>query len=55
MVEPDVDSREITRADHTGGDRAGGDRVPSASGAAVLFDAGTTTARVAAVLPGPGS
>ena len=51
VVEPGVDERETTRADHKEAiARAAADFVPL-SGASVLFDAGTTTARVAALLP----
>jgi DeoR family fructose operon transcriptional repressor len=51
VVEPGVDEREITRADHKEAiARAAAEFLPL-SGATVLFDAGTTTARVAAMLP----
>lgn len=51
VVEPGVDERETTRADHKEAiARAAVDFLPL-SGATVLFDAGTTTARVAAMLP----
>jgi DeoR family fructose operon transcriptional repressor len=51
VVEPGVDEREITRADHKEAiARAAAEFLPL-SGATVLFDAGTTTAQVAAMLP----
>ena len=51
VVESGVSEREGTRADHKDAiARAATDFVPLA-GATVLFDAGTTTARVAALLP----
>ncbi|WP_445168000.1 DeoR/GlpR family DNA-binding transcription regulator [Mycolicibacterium sp. Dal123E01] len=51
VVEPGVDEREATRADHKEAiARAAAEFLPL-SGATVLFDAGTTTARVAAMLP----
>ncbi|MGY4708247.1 DeoR/GlpR family DNA-binding transcription regulator [Mycolicibacterium sp. CBM1] len=51
VVEPDVDEREITRAEHKESiARAATEFLPLA-GASVLFDAGTTTARVASMLP----
>ena len=51
LVEPSVDERESTRAGHKQAiARAAADFIPR-SGATVLFDAGTTTARVADLLP----
>ena len=51
VAEPGVDERETTRADHKEAiARAAAEFLPL-SGATVLFDAGTTTARVAAMLP----
>ena len=51
VVEPGVDERETTRADHKEAiARAAAEFFPL-PGATVLFDAGTTTARVAAMLP----
>ena len=51
VVEPGVDERESTRADHKEAiARAAAEFLPL-SGATVLFDAGTTTARAAAMLP----
>ena len=51
LVEPSVDERESTRAGHKHAiASAAADFIPQ-SGATVLFDAGTTTARVAALLP----
>lgn len=51
LVEPSVDQREATRAGHKEAiARAAAEFIPRA-GATVLFDAGTTTARVAALLP----
>jgi DeoR family fructose operon transcriptional repressor len=51
LVEPSVDQRETTRAGHKQAiARAAAEFLPR-NGAAVLFDAGTTTARVAALLP----
>ncbi len=51
VVEPGVTERESTRAGHKDAiARAAADFFPL-SGASVLFDAGTTTARVAALLP----
>lgn len=51
VVEPGVDEREVTRAEHKEAiARAAVEFLPL-SGATVLFDAGTTTARVAAMLP----
>lgn len=51
LVEPGVSERETTRAEHKDAiARAALEFLPLA-GASVLFDAGTTTARVAALLP----
>ena len=51
LVEPSVDEREATRIGHKQAiARAATEFLPRA-GAAVLFDAGTTTARVATLLP----
>ena len=51
VVESDVAEREVTRADHKDSiARAAMEFLPM-TGASVLFDAGTTTARVAALLP----
>lgn len=51
VVEPDVLERETTRADHKDAiARAALEFLPI-SGGSVLFDAGTTTGRVAALLP----
>jgi DeoR family fructose operon transcriptional repressor len=51
LVEPSVGEREATRVGHKQAiARAATEFLPRA-GAAVLFDAGTTTARVAALLP----
>lgn len=51
LVEPTVDERETTRAGHKHAiARAAAEFFPQ-SGAAVLFDAGTTTARLAAMVP----
>lgn len=51
LVEPSVDQRESTRAGHKQAiARAAAEFIPQA-GSSVLFDAGTTTARVAALLP----
>lgn len=51
LVEPSMDERERTRSGHKEAiARAAADFFPS-SAATVLFDAGTTTARVAALLP----
>ena len=51
LVEPSIDERESTRVGHKQAiARAAAEFLPQA-GAAVLFDAGTTTARVAALLP----
>lgn len=51
LVEPSVDQRETTRADHKQSvARAAAEFFPQ-SGCSVLLDAGTTTARLAALLP----
>lgn len=51
LVEPSVETREATRAGHKAAiARAAAEFLPR-TGATVLFDAGTTTARVAALLP----
>jgi DeoR family fructose operon transcriptional repressor len=50
VVEPGVDEREITRADHKEAIAQAAAEFLPMSGATVLFDAGTTTARVAAML-----
>ena len=51
LVEPSVDQRETTRAEHKQAiARAAAEFVPQ-SGSTVLIDAGTTTARLAALLP----
>lgn len=51
LVEPSVDQRESTRAGPKQAiARAAAEFIPQ-SGSSVLFDAGTTTARVAALLP----
>jgi DeoR family transcriptional regulator, fructose operon transcriptional repressor len=51
VVEPAVSEREITRADHKDAIARAATEFFPLSGASVLFDAGTTTARVAALLP----
>ncbi len=51
VVEPDVGEREITRADYKEAIARAATEFLPVSGASVLFDAGTTTARVAALLP----
>lgn len=51
VVEPGVDEREVTRADHKEAIAAAAAEFLPLSGATVLFDAGTTTARVAGLLP----
>ena len=51
LVEPSVDEREATRADHKHAIALAAAEFIPQSGASVLFDAGTTTARVAALLP----
>lgn len=51
LVEPSIDEREATRSAHKESvARAAAEFFPR-SGATVLFDAGTTTARLAALLP----
>ncbi len=51
LVEPSVDEREATRAEHKQAiARAAADFFPQ-SGSTVLLDAGTTTARLAALFP----
>ena len=51
LVEPSVDERQSTRSSHKHAiARAAAEFLPQ-SGATVLFDAGTTTARLAALLP----
>ncbi len=51
LVEQDVDEREVTRAAHKDAIAAAATDVFPAGGASVLLDAGTTTSRVAALLP----
>jgi DeoR family fructose operon transcriptional repressor len=51
VVEPGVDERETTRSDHKAAIARAATEFLPLSGATVLFDAGTTTARVAAMLP----
>jgi DeoR family fructose operon transcriptional repressor len=51
LVEPSVDERESTRAGHKHAIASVAAEFIPQSGATVLFDAGTTTARVAALLP----
>lgn len=51
LVEPSVDERESTRASHKHAIASAAAEFIPQSGATVLFDAGTTTARVAALLP----
>jgi len=51
LVEPSVDEREATRAGHKHAIASAAAEFIPQSGATVLFDAGTTTARVAALLP----
>ena len=51
LVEPSVDEREATRAGHKHEIALTAAEFIPQSGATVLFDAGTTTARVAALLP----
>lgn len=54
IVEPGYDERAVTRADHKGlVAHAAAEYLPLAGGSA-LFDAGTTTARLAGLLPGDG-
>lgn len=51
LVEPSVDQRETTRAEHKQAiARAAAEFIPQ-SGSTVLIDAGTTTAKLAALLP----
>ena len=51
LIEPSVDEREATRAGHKHAIASAAAEFIPQSGATVLFDAGTTTARVAALLP----
>ncbi|WP_319452992.1 MULTISPECIES: DeoR/GlpR family DNA-binding transcription regulator [unclassified Mycobacterium] len=51
LVEPGVGERETTRADYKDAIAAAATEFFPLSGASVLLDAGTTTARIAAVLP----
>jgi DeoR family fructose operon transcriptional repressor len=51
LVEPEVGERESTRADYKDAIAAAATEFFPLSGASVLLDAGTTTARIAAVLP----
>lgn len=51
VVEPGVPEREGTRADHKDAIARAATEFFPISGGSVLFDAGTTTARVAALLP----
>jgi DeoR family transcriptional regulator, fructose operon transcriptional repressor len=51
LVEPGVGERESTRADFKDAIAAAAAEFFPLSGASVLFDAGTTTARIASVLP----
>lgn len=51
LVEPGVGERESTRADYKDAIAVAAAEFFPLSGASVLFDAGTTTARVAALLP----
>ena len=51
LDDPSVDEREATRADHKHAIALAAAEFIPQSGASVLFDAGTTTARVAALLP----
>ena len=51
LVEPSIDERESTRAGHKHAIASAAAEFIPQSGATVLFDAGTTTARVAALLP----
>jgi DeoR family fructose operon transcriptional repressor len=51
VVEPGIDERETTRADYKEAIARAATEFLPLSGATVLFDAGTTTARVAAMLP----
>src|SRR6478609_1847227 len=52
LVEPGVGERETTRAEHKGAIAAAATEFFPHGGATVLLDAGTTTARIAAQLPG---
>jgi DeoR family transcriptional regulator, fructose operon transcriptional repressor len=52
LVEPAVGERETTRAEHKDAIGAAAAEFLPLSGASVLLDAGTTTARIAAHLPG---
>ena len=51
LVEPAVAERETTRADHKDAIAAAATEFFPLSGASVLLDAGTTTGRIAALLP----
>lgn len=51
VVEPGVDEREVTRADYKESIARAATEFLPLPGASVLFDAGTTTARVAGMLP----
>src|SRR5215471_10124562 len=51
LVEPGVGERETTRAEHKDAIAAAATEFFPLSGATVLLDAGTTTARIAALLP----
>ena len=51
LVEPSVEEREATRAGHKLAIASAAAEFLPQSGATVLFDAGTTTARVAALVP----
>ena len=51
LVEPAVGERETTRADHKDAIAAAATEFFPLSGASVLLDAGTTTGRIAALLP----
>ena len=51
LVEPSVDEREATRSDHKNAIASAAAEFFPPAGATVLFDAGTTTARVAALVP----
>jgi DeoR family fructose operon transcriptional repressor len=51
LVEPGVGERETTRADYKDAIAAAATEFFPLAGASVLLDAGTTTARIAAVLP----
>ncbi len=52
LVEPGVGERDTTRADYKDGIAAGACEFFPLTGATVLLDAGTTTARIASLLPG---